>query len=120
MPVHAIRGATQVDANDAGLVLDATVELITEVMVRNTLTTEDVISVFFTVTTDLDAAFPATAARKAGFHDVPLMCATEIPVPGALPRVVRLMAHVDVPGPRSAVRHVYLRGARALRRDIAR
>ena len=69
------------------------------------------ISVLFTVTPDLTAEFPALAARKLGFHAVPLMCATEIPVPGAMPRVVRLMAHVDTDRPRSEIQHVYLRGA---------
>jgi chorismate mutase len=119
MPVHAIRGAIQVDANIAELVLDATAELVTEVMTRNDLTADDIVSVIFTATTDLDAAFPAAAARKVGLQDVPLMCASEISVPEALPRVIRLMAHVEVPGPRSAIRHVYLRGAAALRIDIA-
>jgi chorismate mutase len=116
--VRAIRGATQVDANERRLVLDATVELITELIRRNDLTTDDVISVLFTSTSDLNAEFPAAAARKVGFEDVPLLCASEIDVPGALPRVVRLLAHVDVDRPRSAVRHVYLHGAAALRRDL--
>jgi chorismate mutase len=119
MTVRAIRGATQVEANDADLILEATTELVTEVMTRNGLTTDDVISVFFTATPDLNADFPARAARKVGFHDVPLLCASEIDVPGALPRVVRLMAHVDIDRARSEVRHVYLRGATVLREDIA-
>ena len=88
-------------------------------MGRNGLTTDDVISVIFTATPDLTAEFPALAARKLGFHDVPLICATEIDVPGALPHVVRLMAHVDVDRPRQEIQHVYLRGAVALRVDIA-
>jgi chorismate mutase len=88
-------------------------------MSRNDLTTEDVISVLFTVTPDLTSEFPALAARKTGFHAVPLMCATEIGVPGAMPRVVRLMAHVDTDRSRSQIQHVYLRGAAALRLDIA-
>ncbi|MBB6474431.1 chorismate mutase [Sphaerisporangium rubeum] len=94
-------------------------ELVTEVMERNRLTTDDVISVFFTSTPDLTAEFPALAARKLGFNDVPLICASEIDVPGALPRVVRLMAHVEVDRPREEIQHVYLRGAVALRVDIA-
>jgi len=89
------------------------------VMARNELTTDDVISVLFTSTPDLTAEFPSLAARKIGFHDVPLICATEIAVPGAVPRVVRLIAHVDTDRPRSAIQHVYLRGAVALRLDIA-
>jgi chorismate mutase len=90
-----------------------------EVMTRNDLAPEDVISVLFTATPDLTAEFPALAARKLGFHDVPLICAVEIPVPGAMARVVRLMAHVETDRPRSAIQHVYLRGAAALRLDIA-
>jgi chorismate mutase len=117
--VRALRGATQVDADDRDQILEATTELVTEVMTRNTLTTDDVISVIFTVTPDLAAEFPALAARKLGFHDVPLLCASEINVPHALPRVIRLMAHIETDRPRSAVQHVYLRGATALRLDIA-
>lgn len=117
--VRAIRGAIQVDANERGAILAGVTELVTEVMERNRLTTDDVISVIFTATPDLTAEFPALAARKLGFHDVPLICATEIDVPGALPRVVRLMAHVETDRPRQEIQHVYLRGAVALRVDIA-
>jgi chorismate mutase len=116
--VLAIRGATQVGANDSAEILAATGELVAEVLLRNGLSPREVISVLFTTTPDLTAAFPATAARRAGFQDVPLMCATEIAVPGAPERIVRLMAHVDVERPRSAVRHVYLRGAAVLRADL--
>ncbi|HEX6469229.1 MAG TPA: chorismate mutase [Streptosporangiaceae bacterium] len=119
MAVRAIRGATQVDANGREQILEATTELVTEVMTRNELTTDDVISVLFTATPDLNAEFPALAARKLGFHDVPLICASEIDVPHALPRVIRLIAHIETAKPRSAVQHVYLRGAAALRLDIA-
>jgi chorismate mutase len=119
MTVRAIRGAVQVDADERDAILEATAELVAEVMTRNDLTNDDVISVLFTVTPDLTAEFPALAARKIGFHDVPLLCATEIAVPGAMPRVVRLMAHVDTERPRSQIQHVYLRGAAALRLDIA-
>ena len=119
MTVRAIRGAVQIDGNERDLILEGTTELVSEVMSRNNLTTDDVISVLFTVTPDLTAEFPALAARKLGFHDVPLICATEIPVPGAMPRVVRLMAHVETDLSRSAIQHVYLRGAAALRLDIA-
>jgi chorismate mutase len=117
--VRAIRGAVQVEANEAAAILDGTSELVTEVMTRNELTPADVISVVFSATTDLNAEFPALAARKLGFQDVPLLCCAEIDVPGAMPRVVRLMMHVDTAAPRSAVQHVYLRGAAALRLDIA-
>lgn len=117
--VRAVRGAIQVDGNDRESIITGTTELVTEVMERNRLTTDDVISVIFTATPDLTAEFPALAARKLGFHDVPLICATEIDVPGALPRVVRLMAHISVDRPRQEIYHVYLRGAIALRVDIA-
>ena len=119
MAVRAIRGAIQVDANDSAAILEGTSELVTEVMSRNRLTPADVISVVFSATTDLNAEFPALAARKLGFQDVPLLCCAEIAVPGAMPRVVRLMMHVEAAVPRSAVQHVYLRGAAALRLDIA-
>jgi chorismate mutase len=119
MAVRAIRGATQVDADDREQVLEATRELVTAVMERNELRHDDVISILFTATPDLVSEFPALAARELGFGDVPLMCATEMDVPHALPRVLRLMAHVDTDRPRSAIQHVYLRGAVALRRDIA-
>jgi chorismate mutase len=117
--VRAIRGAIQVDANDRASIIEATTELVSQIMERNELTTDDVISVLFTATPDLTAEFPALAARKLGFHEVPLICTTEIDVPGALPRVVRLMAHVETDRPRAAIQHVYLRGAVALRQDIA-
>jgi chorismate mutase len=119
MAVRAVRGAVQVDSDDRDAILEATAELVSEVMSRNDLTTDDVISVLFTATPDLTAEFPALAARKIGFQDVPLICAGEIAVPGAMSRVVRLMAHVETDRPRSAIQHVYLRGAAALRFDLA-
>ncbi|MER6510649.1 MULTISPECIES: chorismate mutase [unclassified Nonomuraea] len=117
--VRAIRGAIQVDADDRDSIIQGTTELVQAIMERNSLTTDDVISVLFTATPDLKSEFPALAARKLGFHDVPLICCTEIDVPGALPRVVRLMAHVETDRPRAEMQHVYLRGAVALRQDIA-
>ena len=119
MSVRAIRGAVQVDANERAAILDATTELVNEVMTRNGLATDEVISVVFTATPDLTAEFPALAARKIGFQDVPLLCATEINVLGALPRVVRLLMHVETSLPRARLQHVYLRGAAVLRLDIA-
>lgn len=119
MAVRAIRGAVQVDADERAAVIEATTELVSTVMSRNELTTDDVISVLFTATPDLTAEFPALAARKIGFQEVPLICAAEISVPGAMPRVVRVLMHVETSRPRSAIQHVYLRGAAALRLDIA-
>jgi chorismate mutase len=120
MPVRAVRGATQVDHNDRDEILDATAELVAEVLYRNKLTPDDVISILFTATPDLTAEFPAYAARKMGLGDVPLLCATEIAVPGSMPRVLRVMAHVETNLRRAEVRHVYLRGAAQLRSDLPR
>ncbi len=119
MAVRAIRGAVQVDADEREAILSGTAELVTEVMTRNDLTTDDVISVLFSATPDLSAEFPALAARSLGFQEVPLLCCSEISVPGAMPRVVRLMMHVQTSRPRPEIQHVYLRGAAALRLDIA-
>jgi chorismate mutase len=118
LTVRAVRGATQVEADDPRLITDAVVELVTAVLHHNGLTEEDLISVFFTMTPDLRSEFPAAAARQVGLADVPLLCASEIGVPGALPRVVRLMAHAFAAVPRSAIRHVYLHGAVSLRPDL--
>ncbi len=119
MAVRAVRGAVQVGGNDRAEVLAGTAELVAAVMARNELSPEDVISVIFTATPDLTAEFPALAARQLGFQEVPLLCGAEIDVPGAMPRVVRLMMHIETTKPRSAIQHVYLRGAAALRLDIA-
>jgi chorismate mutase len=116
--VRAIRGAIQVAANERADVLDGATELVTEVMRRNDVATEDLISILFTATPDLTAEFPAYAARQLGLTDVPLMCASEIAVPGALPLTLRLLAHVDTERSRAEIRHVYLRGAAALRTDL--
>ena len=119
MAVRAVRGATQVDNNDRDEILEATAELVAEVLHRNNLGHDDVVSILFTATPDLTAEFPALAARKLGFQEVPLLCAAEIDVPGAMPHVVRLMMHIETAKPRSAMQHVYLHGAAALRLDIA-
>ncbi len=118
MSVRAVRGATQVDRDDRTEVLDATTELLTAVLERNHLEPDDLISVIFTATPDLRSEFPAYAARKMGITDVPLLCTTEIDVPGAMPRVLRLLAHVETSLTRADLRHVYLRGAAALRTDL--
>ena len=118
MAVRAVRGAIQVDDDDREQVLQATTELLQAVMQRNGLASDDLISVVFTATPDLVSEFPAYAARQMGITDVPLLCATEIAVPGAMPRVLRLLAHVDTDRPRADLRHVYLRGAANLRTDL--
>ncbi len=119
MAVRAVRGAIQIDRDDPAVIAEATAELLAEVLGRNELDAAEIISVVFTMTPDLASGFPAAAARAAGLTDVPLLCATEIGVPGALPRVIRLLAHVQSDRPRAAIRHVYLRGAARLRPDLA-
>jgi chorismate mutase len=118
MAVRAVRGAIQIDADERDAILAGTSELVTAVLDRNGLSGDDLISILFTATPDLSAEFPAYAARLLGLTDVPLMCAREIPVPGAMPRVLRLLAHVETELKRAEVRHVYLRGAAALRTDL--
>jgi chorismate mutase len=113
--LRALRGAITVDENEAEAILSATTELVSEVMERNDLSPDDVVSCIFTCTDDLNAEFPAVAARRMGLSAVPLLCAREIDVPGALPRVIRLMLHCYADGP---AKHVYLRGAVSLRRDL--
>ena len=117
MRLHALRGATTVDDNDAQAILGATEALLREIMERNELVPEDVVSCIFTLTEDLDAEFPAVAARAIGFGAVPLLCAREVPVPGALPRVIRVLMHYHAAAEHRA-RHVYLGEARALRLDL--
>jgi chorismate mutase len=118
--VRAVRGAIQVDCDSREEILKGSAELITAVLERNDLTADDIISIVFTATPDLTAEFPAYAARLLGLTDVPLLCASEIAVAGALPRTLRLLAHVDTPRSRADLRHVYLRGAAALRTDLPR
>lgn len=118
--MRGIRGATQVAANERETIIAGTAELVRAVLDRNGVSPADLVSVIFTATPDLTAEFPAYAARAMGVTDVPLLCATEIAVPGAMPRVIRLLAHVDSPRPREDIRHVYLHGAAALRTDLPR
>ncbi len=117
--MRALRGATQLQADDPTEMTEAVVELVREILLRNGIGTDDLISVIFTSTPDLRSAFPAAAARTLGIGDVPLLCAQELDVQGALPRVVRVLAHVQLDVPRGDVVHVYLRGAEVLRQDLA-
>ncbi len=119
MTVRAVRGAVQLDVDEREHLLGSTRELVEAVMSANDLGPDDLISVLFTCTPDLRSEFPAVAARELGLGSVPLLCAVEIDVAAAMPRVVRLLAHVETDRARDAVQHVYLRGAVALRRDIA-
>ena len=117
MKVRALRGAITVDANDADAILDATEELMREIIEQNNLDADHLVSCIFTCTNDLDAEFPAVAARRMGLSGVPLLCAREIDVPGALPRVIRVLVHCNV-NEFTETRHVYLRDAVALRKDL--
>ena len=117
MRLRALRGAITVAENDAGQILDATEELVREVIARNSVATDHMVSCIFTCTQDLDAEFPAVAARRLGLDAVPLLCAREIDVPGSLPRVIRLMLHCYAEEDASP-QHVYLREATSLRRDL--
>ena len=117
MRLRALRGAITVDDNDGDTILDATEELMRAILDQNSLDSEHLVSCIFTCTNDLDAEFPAVAARRMGLSGVPLLCAREIDVPGALPRVIRVLVHCyaeeDAPQ-----RHVYLREAISLRKDL--
>ncbi len=119
MAVRGIRGATRLPEDTARVMTECVVELVNEMLSRNGLSTQALISIVFTATPDLRSAFPAAAARTLGLGDVPLLCAVEIDVLGALSRVVRVLAHVDTEAARADVTHVYLRGAEVLRQDLA-
>ncbi len=116
--VRGLRGATTCDENTVEEINVVTQELLTEMLQRNGIDHDDVISVLFTTTPDLTAGFPASAARGIGFGDVPLLCASEINVPGAMPLVVRVLMHAYTERDRSDLRHVYLRNAPSLRDDL--
>jgi chorismate mutase len=116
--VRAVRGAIQVDADESAQILSGTAELVSTILDRNALSTDDVVSMIFTATPDLTAEFPAYAARLLGISDIPLLCAQEINVLGAMPRVVRALVLVETDRSRSQIRHVYLRGAASLRTDL--
>ncbi|KOV72708.1 chorismate mutase [Streptomyces sp. NRRL WC-3723] len=117
--VRAVRGAVQLERDEAGHMGERVGALLTAVLERNGLTADDLISIWFTATPDLHSDFPAAAARKLGIVDVPLICAQELDVEGAMPRVVRVLAHIESDKPRADITHVYLGAAAALRKDIA-
>jgi len=118
--LRGIRGATTVEADESDAILEATSELLGAMLERNGIDDfEPIASIFFTTTPDLIATFPAEAARALGMTKVPLLCNQEIPVPGRLPRVVRVMLQINTHLRQDEVQHVYLRGAVALRPDLA-
>jgi chorismate mutase len=116
--VRGLRGATTCEENTPEQITEVTQELLVEMLQRNGVSHDDVISVLFTTTPDLTASFPATAARGVGFGDVPLLCASEINVPGAMPLTVRVLIHAYTERDREELRHVYLRKAFSLRDDL--
>jgi chorismate mutase len=118
--VRAVRGATQLESDDREHMLDRVAEMVLDVMASNALTVDEFISVIFTATSDLVSEFPAYAARQLGFGDVPLICARELEIAGSMPRVVRMLAHVETDLPRADVTHCYLHGAATLRKDLTR
>jgi chorismate mutase len=117
--LRALRGATTAASNDADAIVEATAELLAEMIARNGVANEDIVSVVFTATQDLNAEFPAAAARSLGISDVPLLCAAEIAVPGAVARCIRVLMHVYSARDHKSLRHVYLGEARGLRTDLA-
>ncbi len=119
MALRAVRGATQLDVDEREHLLASVEELVTALLEQNGLVPADLVSMLFTATPDVHSEFPALAARQLGIGDVPLLCAQELDVAGAMPLVVRVMVHAETDLPRERVRHVYLRGAAALRRDLA-
>jgi chorismate mutase len=119
MSVRAIRGAIQAETNSAESISAATKELLLAILKENDLSPGEIISVLLTATPDLTATFPAAAAREIGFESVPLLCAVEIDVPGALSKVIRAMVTVETKLTSAEISHIYLGGAKALRRDIA-
>ena len=119
MPIRGIRGATTVTADDPDLILQATRELLEEILAENEgMQPEDVASAIFTVTDDLASTFPAQGARQMGWGLVPMLCAREIPVPNSMPRVIRVLVHWNTEVPQNEITHVYLRDAVKLRPDL--
>ncbi|UUN26067.1 chorismate mutase [Streptomyces sp. FIT100] len=119
MAVRAVRGAVQLERDEAGHMDEQVGGLLTAILERNGLTADDLISVWFTATPDLHSDFPAAAARGLGIVDVPLICAQELDIAGAMPRVVRILAHIESDLPKAEIAHVYLGAAASLRKDIA-
>ena len=119
MPVRGIRGAITAEENTSAEILGATHELLTEILNRNNLQDfSEIVSAIFTTTPDLNACFPAEAARGIGMHQVPLLCASEIAVPTGMPRTIRILLHVNTDRPQAEMVHIYLRDAKKLRPDV--
>jgi len=119
MQVRAIRGAITVPENTKDAILEGTRELLNEIINRNNIKQDDIISIIFSMTNDLNAVFPAVAARELGLTDVPLMCSNELDVPGSLKSCIRVLLHLNTDKANSEMKHVYLRNAVVLRPDLA-
>jgi chorismate mutase len=119
MRIRGIRGAIQLEKDSSEEMVEAVSDLLTQMLTANKLENEDLISIILTATPDLTSEFPAVAARKIGLGTVPLLCAVEIDVAQALPRVVRVLMHAQLDRPLVDVKHIYLRGATVLRKDLA-
>lgn len=117
--MRAIRGAIQLDVDEREHLLKSTAELLSKILHANDIDNSDLVSIFFTATPDIRSEFPAVAARELGLGDVPLLCFVEMDVAGALPRTIRVMVNADIDKARGEIEHVYLRGATALRQDLA-
>ena len=117
--IRAIRGAIQLDVDEKEHLIKSTAELLTKILHANDVDNSSLISIFFTATPDIHSEFPAVAARSLGLGDVPLLCFVEMDVSGALPRTIRVMVNVETDKARGEIQHIYLRGATALRLDIA-
>jgi len=120
MPCRGVRGATTADANTPEAILQATRELLAVMIRQNDIRQEDVASAVFTTTADLNAEFPALAARQLGWYDAALMCHHELDVPGALPLCIRILVHWNTETPSDGIVHVYIKGAAGLRPDRSR
>ena len=119
MAVRDIRGATSVPSDESGLILSATRELLQELLRANGIETfEEIVSAIFTTSPDLTSTFPAEAARSIGMRQVPLLCASEIAVPGSLPRCIRVLLHVNTDRKQAEISHIYLHDAKKLRPDM--
>lgn len=118
MPVRALRGATTVDRDEPEHITERVVALLTEMLARNKVHHDDLVSLLFTATPDIHSMYPPTAARSIGLGDVPLIGAQEIDVPGGTTRCIRIMAHLETDLTRAEMRHVYIEGAKGLRDDL--
>jgi len=120
MVVRGIRGAITVNEDNPGEILQATNELLKEIITHNELDSEDIVSIIFTVTPDLNSTFPAEAARVMGLHLVPLLCSLEIGVKGSIPRCIRVLLHINTNKTQAEIKHCFLRDASRLREDLKR